>query len=124
MTGNIFRVWMKPFKTKMRAQGRLVILTLDKAPSHTATTYSNVKHPFLPPNCTPFLQPLDQGIIKAFESYYGKRLLRSLLNRIEDNVNLSMLLKCVCLRAGLMSMDTLVYEGSEILKVDEELCLL
>ncbi|KFD46494.1 hypothetical protein M513_12636, partial [Trichuris suis] len=49
------------------------LLILDNAPSHPITLgqlNENVQVIFLPPNTTPLLQPMDQGVIATFKAYY------------------------------------------------------
>ena len=68
----------------MRRRNRNVILLLDNAPCHPEISLSNVKLLFLPPNTTSHTQPLDQGIIQSFKLQYRKRVLRSLVARMDD----------------------------------------
>ncbi|XP_070573830.1 tigger transposable element-derived protein 6-like [Ptychodera flava] len=50
---------------------------------------------FFPANTTSVLQPLDQGAIRAFKARYRKRLLRSVLAKIDDASNASEVAKSV-----------------------------
>ena len=53
----------------MIAEGRIVLLFLDNAPSHPKILQEglkNIKLEFLPNNTTSRLQPCDAGIIKNF----------------------------------------------------------
>ena len=52
---------------------------------------------FLPANTTSHLQPLDQGILRAFKARYKKHLLRSLLSKIERFESVSELCKEITL---------------------------
>ena len=45
---------------------------------------NNVILKLLPANITSHLQPLDQGIIKAFKACYRKRMMKSLVTKIEQ----------------------------------------
>jgi hypothetical protein len=67
----------------MKKQNRHVLLLIDNASSHCTIILSNIKIKFYPPNCTSRLQPLDQGIIKAFKVYYKNNLVNKLLDEIE-----------------------------------------
>ena len=93
MTSAIFEQWLKEFDSKMRRRNRNVILLLDNAPCHPEISLSNVKLLFLPPNTTSHTQPLDQGIIQSFKLQYRKRVLRSLVARMDDAERVSDLTK-------------------------------
>uniref|UniRef100_A0A8C4QHC6 HTH CENPB-type domain-containing protein n=1 Tax=Eptatretus burgeri TaxID=7764 RepID=A0A8C4QHC6_EPTBU len=59
-----------------------VLLILDNAPSHPENihfAHPNVEVLFLPPNTTTLLQPLNQGVIAAFKTYYTRRTFRHIL---------------------------------------------
>ena len=87
MTTSIYEEWLKSFNSRMRAQGRKVLLFVDNAPSHphALSQLSNVKVLFYPPNATSVLQPLDQGIIKVAKQLYKKKLLRRVISRIDSS---------------------------------------
>ncbi len=53
-----------------------VLLILDNAPVHPTALgdlCENVKVIFLPPNTTSLIQPMDQGVISSFKSYYMRK---------------------------------------------------
>ena len=55
----------------MRQANRNVCLTLDNFSGHEITYQpTNVKIEFFEPNLTPFIQPLDAGIIRCFKAHY------------------------------------------------------
>ncbi|XP_055954561.1 uncharacterized protein LOC126810200 [Patella vulgata] len=45
---------------------------------------ANVNIKFLPPNTTSILQPLDQGIIRAFKARYRHHMMTHLITRIDE----------------------------------------
>ena len=52
-----------------------VLLLLDNTPSHPMHlkgTHPNVEVMLLPPNTTSLIQPLDQGVISTFKTYYTR----------------------------------------------------
>ena len=61
-----------------------VLLILDNAPEHPILEHPNVQLCFLPPNTTSFIQPLDQGIIATFKTYYVKRSFQYVVNKLND----------------------------------------
>ena len=88
MNGEIMSEMLSRLDRKMRYEGRNVILFMDNASSHLDTlgdNLSNIKIIFLPKNTTSRLQPLDAGIIRAFESVYRKTLVRYVVTRIDDD---------------------------------------
>jgi hypothetical protein len=59
------------FDLKMRQSNRNVCLTLDNFSGHNiAYQPTNVKIEFFEPNLTPFVQPLDAGVIRCFKAHY------------------------------------------------------
>ncbi|CAF1013162.1 unnamed protein product [Adineta ricciae] len=68
--------WLEDLDTSMRKQKRHILLFLDNVPVHPQDIQlENIKLKFCPPNSTAKIQPLDQGIIRAFKAYY-RRFLR------------------------------------------------
>lgn len=47
--------------------------------------HPNVQFGFLPPNTTFLIQPLDQEIIATFKTYYIKRSLQCVLDKLDHN---------------------------------------
>lgn len=68
-----------------------VLLLVDNAPGHPQTLAKepNVEVMFLPPNTTSLLQPMDQGIIATFKSYYTRRSFSHILQALEKDPALS-----------------------------------
>ena len=63
-----------------------VLLILDNAPGHPSSLtecHPNVKVIFLPPNTTSLLQPMDQGVIATFKSYYTRRSFAHILSMMK-----------------------------------------
>ena len=59
--------------TRMKREGRNILMFLDNAPCHPPTLkgmFSNIRVEFLPKNTTSCTQPLDAGIIKTWKVYY------------------------------------------------------
>ncbi|XP_030767449.1 tigger transposable element-derived protein 6-like [Sitophilus oryzae] len=79
MTTDIMTSWLKTFDTKMKRQGRKVLLFLDNATSHPKIELENVRIIFFPPNTTSHCQPLDQGIIQNFKLKYRQFFIKRLL---------------------------------------------
>lgn len=68
--------------------GFKALLVINNAPGHP----TNLSHPavrvvFLPPNTTSILQPLDQGIIRTFKSYYIRYSFELILEKIGRRPN-------------------------------------
>ena len=98
MTTAIFTDWVRAINADMKRQKRNIILFLDNASSHgQGLNLSNVTLSFLPPNTTSHLQPLDQGIIRAFKALYRKNLLRSLLSKMDSSEDVTSLCRSVTL---------------------------
>jgi hypothetical protein len=96
MNSELFIRWCDKLNANMRNQDRTILLILDNAPCHPRQhKFSNLELLYLPPNVTSCLQPLDQGIIRAFKVNYRKHLMRSLLGKIDSANTASELAKGV-----------------------------
>lgn len=77
--------WLLQFDRKIGLQNRKVLLFLDNAASHPVNLkLKNIKIIFLPPNTTSHCQPLDQGIIKNFKTFYRALILKHLLSKMDN----------------------------------------
>jgi len=57
----------------MQLENRRVCLLIDNCPGHNISYEpKNIKLEHFAPNMTPFVQPLDAGIIRCFKEYYRK----------------------------------------------------
>lgn len=69
------------FDLTMRRANRNVCLTLDNFAGHEiAYQPTNVKIEFFEPNLTPFVQPLDAGVIRCFKAHYRQALCQRALD--------------------------------------------
>lgn len=91
MTPDIFCQWVTKFNERMIRENRKILLFLDDAPCHPPLELSNINFVFLPVNSTSRLQPLDQGIIQAFKVLYKRRMLRSLVARMNGTMSVAQL---------------------------------
>ena len=81
----IFSNWLEDINKKFARENRKVLFFIDNCTAHCDLELSNVKIFLYPANCTSTLQPLDQSIIRSFKVLYTKRLIQSILSRIESN---------------------------------------
>ncbi|KAG6933178.1 tigger transposable element derived 1 [Chelydra serpentina] len=89
ITCNIFHKWfvdhaVPEFKAYCQKENLAfkILLLLDNASAHELdyeTLCLNVKVLFLPPNTTPLLQPMDQGVMATFNTYYLRRTFSMLI---------------------------------------------
>lgn len=78
MTGSLFRDWLKVFNDKISHmfEKKVLFLTVNCSANGIddfLPHLSNEEVPFLPPNTTSRLQPLDAGIISALKMHYERR---------------------------------------------------
>lgn len=85
MTRDMFHEWLVEINKEMKNKKKNILLFVDNCTAHgDVQNLSNIKVQFLPPNTTSKLQPLDQGIIKNFKTYYRREVVRQFLNDIES----------------------------------------
>ncbi|KAF8248113.1 DDE-domain-containing protein, partial [Wilcoxina mikolae CBS 423.85] len=93
MLSGIWYEYLTTLNHKMKAAGRRIVLVTDNCPSHPPPNRSpkdytgppppvltHVKLVYLPKNTTPFLQPLDQGIIRALKASYRRKYAQSMVD--------------------------------------------
>ena len=95
MTRDLFSQYLRDLNQQMRRQHSRILLYLDNATCHTNATLSRDTLKFFPANTTSVLQPLDQGVIRAFKARYRKRLLNSVLATIDNASNASEIAKYI-----------------------------
>ena len=80
MTSVLFVEWLQKLNHKMKMKNRKILMFIDNCPAHPQKVeLSNIQLAFFPPNCTSILQPLDQGVIQSFKSYYRKIIMEKLI---------------------------------------------
>ena len=72
-----------------------MLLFVDNASSHPDIKLSNVRIKFLPPNTTAELQPMDQGVIRAFKALYRRWLLTHIIQKMESACSVTELTKLI-----------------------------
>jgi hypothetical protein len=78
--------YLSPFIASYCAKNNLdnkCLSIIDNAPGHPINVEdytSNIKVVFLPPNTTSILQPMDQGVIATFKTYYLQLVMRYLVS--------------------------------------------
>lgn len=88
MTVTIFERYLKRLDSKMRKEKRKILIFVDNCRAHSKVNLQNIKIQFLPPNATSVLQPMDQGVIKAFKQHFRKRLVKWMLLRVDNGEKL------------------------------------
>ena len=90
--------FLRKFNDQMRVDQRHVILISENAPTHpnpasppgsyqgpVPPVLTNVRMVYIDRKLTPYLQPLDAGIISAFKACYRRKYASSLLSRHNTN---------------------------------------
>ncbi|GFV83015.1 tigger transposable element-derived protein 6 [Trichonephila clavipes] len=90
MTTELFNEWLVSLNSDMKREKRHILLFLDNCTVHNnAPPLSNAKLQFFPPNSTSKLQPLDQGIIHNFKTFYRREVVKSVLDNLENQQNVT-----------------------------------
>ena len=90
MNDEIFASWLDSINIYFKSQNRKILLFIDNCSAQFKSEQkklSNIKIIFYPANCTPVLQPLDQGIIRSFKVFYRRYLLQNIVDRIISSKN-------------------------------------
>ncbi|GFV86448.1 tigger transposable element-derived protein 6 [Trichonephila clavipes] len=90
MTTELFNEWLVSLNSEMKKEKRYILLFLDNCAVHNnAPTLSNMKLQFFPPNSISKLEPLDQGIIHNFKTFYRREVVKRLLDNLENQQNVT-----------------------------------
>ena len=98
MLSGLWYEYLGALDKEMKKQGRRILLITDNCPSHPLLTEPPQNYPedappppvlscvtlcYLPKNTTPFLQPLDGGIIRMFKAGYRRRFATCLVEQFD-----------------------------------------
>ena len=115
MNTDLFQKWLLSFDTRMKIFKKKIILFLDNFSGHKVTNLNleNIRIEFYPPNCTSILQPLDQGIIRAFKNHYRTKLLSKIISKIDrveidDEINILDALEFLSIAWKMISQQTII----------------
>ena len=78
--------------SRMKRQGRNILMFLDNAPCHPASLkgmFPNVRIEFLPKHTTSCTKPLEAGIINTWKVHYRRKLLRYVLSQVDGKSTVS-----------------------------------
>lgn len=90
MTTELFNNWLLTVNGDMKRQKRKILLFLDNCTVHNSPpTLSNVELYYFPPNTTSKLQPLDQGIIHNFKTFYRKEIVKLVLQSLDEQLTVN-----------------------------------
>lgn len=96
MTKAIWENVLISLNKDMKSQNRNIILFVDNAACHKVDiVLTNVIVEFLPANTTSRIQPLDQGIIHCFKSYYRQNIIRKQISHVERGQSLETFSKTI-----------------------------
>lgn len=86
------------------------LLLLDNAPGHPVDLKSDDNQicvMYLPPNCTPLIQPMDQHVIQAIKLFYRKNLLKKI---VASETDIPTALKSINLKNVVFSLQEAWYQ--------------
>ncbi|KAG8703166.1 hypothetical protein FRC09_004311 [Ceratobasidium sp. 395] len=90
MKSEIWNEFLNDLNEAMRRENRHILLICDNASSHDRDSlfrYSHVRVEYLSPNLTPYVQPMDAGIIQSFKSQYNKRFIQAAVRRSDEGIS-------------------------------------
>ncbi|GFS95470.1 tigger transposable element-derived protein 6 [Trichonephila clavipes] len=90
ITTELFNEWLVSLNSDMKREKRHILLFFDNCTVHNnAPPLSKVKLQFSPSNSTSKLQPLDQGIINNFKTFYRCEVVKSILDNLENQQHIT-----------------------------------
>ena len=89
MDSALFEEWVRELDGTFLRENRKIALIIDNYPVHSMIgNLSDVRLIFLPPNTTSVSQPMDQGVIKCLQAHYRRRLVRLMIQRLDQGQDL------------------------------------
>ena len=80
MNSTLFTDWLYDFDSIIQRQKRKILLFMDNAPVHPHDIkLKNIVIKFFPSNTTALIQPMDQGVIRAFKAHYRRQLVQHII---------------------------------------------
>lgn len=97
MTTDLWCSILNALDVEMQAENRKIKLFADNASCHKTPQLKNIEVQYLPPNTTAILQPLDQGIIYTFKTYYRQIIVKKQISALEREVSIPDFYKSITL---------------------------
>jgi hypothetical protein len=83
MTAAIFNGWLMEWDKRLSREHRKILLLVDNFSGHARPPIlNNILVEYFAPNMTSHIQPLDQGIIRAFKAIYCRIYLQHVMDRV------------------------------------------
>lgn len=87
MTAMLYQEWLLDWDSKLRGQGRFVLLLQDNFSGHIKPNgLTNIQVENFTPNLTSHIQPNDAGIIRCFKAHYCSKFISRAINRYDHDV--------------------------------------
>jgi hypothetical protein len=84
MTAATFNGWLTEWDKQLSRECRKILLLVNNFSGHASPpTLNNIRLEFFAPNMTSHIQPLDQGIIRAFKAIYRRNYLQHVMRRVD-----------------------------------------
>lgn len=100
MTTVIYQEWIRNWDSRLRAQGRKILLLQDNMSAHKPPDdLSNITVLDFAPNLTAHVQPADAGIIHCFKAHYRSRFINRAIDRYDQEVTPSQIYQIDILEA-------------------------
>lgn len=84
MNYTLFNKWLLEWDFELEKLSKKILLVIDNCPAHKISIeLKNIEIKFIPPNLTSVIQPMDQGVISTFKSYFNSKKLSDIIEKVE-----------------------------------------
>ena len=88
MTTVLYQDWLRRWDDELERTGRKILLLQDNFSGHVPpASLRNIRVENFEPNLTAHIQPMDQGIIRAFKAHYRKAFITQAMHNYDDSVS-------------------------------------